>query len=87
MKTVEPEKPTRLIVVLAFVRDDEGELQPAFEPREVQSEDKAKQDARVLASSGAYAGVIAWSRSADLVNGVFGDPVVLHQWGEIPDMD
>ncbi|WP_354061824.1 hypothetical protein [Devosia sp. 2618] len=79
--------PTKLIVVIAFVRDDEGELQPAFEPREVQSEDKAKYDARMLAASNQYAGVIAWWRSADLVNGVFGDPVVLHQWGDIPEME
>lgn len=84
MSTTTPQK---LIVVLAFVRDEEGELQPAFEPREVQSEDKAKQDARILAASGSYAGVIAWWRSADLVNGEFGDPVVLHQWGDIPEMD
>lgn len=82
-----PKVPTRLIVVLAFARDDEGNLQPAFEPREVQSEDKAKQDARVLAASGVYAGVIAWSRTVDLVNGEFGSPAVLHQWGEIPDME
>lgn len=79
--------PTKLIVVLAFARDEEGNLGPAFEPREVQSEDKAKQDARILASTGSYAGVIAWSRSADLVNGTFGEPVVLHQWGDIPEME
>ena len=41
-----PIKPTKLIVLLAFIRDEEGELRPAFEPREVQSEDKAKMDAR-----------------------------------------
>ena len=29
-----PAKPTKLIVLLAFVRDEEGELQPSFEPRE-----------------------------------------------------
>ncbi|HEV7344134.1 MAG TPA: hypothetical protein VGN60_00685 [Devosia sp.] len=82
-----PAQPTKLIVLLAFVRDEEGELQPAFEPREVQSEDKAKMDARRLAALGTYEGVIAWSRSADLVNGEFGDPVVLFQHGTIPDME
>lgn len=35
--------PTKLIVYLAFVRDEEGDLQPAFEAREAQSEQQAKQ--------------------------------------------
>lgn len=82
-----PAKPTKLIVLLAFVRDEEGELRPAFEPREIQSEDKARMDARRMAAKSTYAGVIAWSRTADLVNGVFGDPVVIFQDGTIPDME
>ncbi|MCZ4345525.1 hypothetical protein [Devosia neptuniae] len=80
-------KPTSLIVLLAFIRDEEGELQTAFEPREVPSEDKAKMDARRMAGLGTYAGVIAWSRTADLVNGVFGDPVVIFRDGEVPDLE
>ena len=82
-----PAKPTKLIVLLAFVRDEEGELQPAFEPREIQSDEKAKMDARRMAALGTYEGVIAWSRSADLVNGEFGDPVVLFAHGNIPEME
>jgi hypothetical protein len=82
-----PTAPTKLIVTLAFVRDEEGELRPAFEPREAQSEGAAKQQARLLWSSGNYAGVLAWWRSADLVNGEFGDPIVLFQEGDVPDMD
>ena len=82
-----PAKPTKLIVLLAFVRDEEGELQPAFEPREIQSEEKAKMDARRMAALGTYQGVITWSRSADLVNGEFGDPVVLFEYGNIPEME
>ena len=82
-----PAKPSKLIVLLAFVRDEEGELRPAFEPRELQSEDKAKIDGRRLAASETYAGVIAWSRTADLVNGDLGDPVVRFQHGEVPDME
>ena len=66
-----------LVVLMASVRDEEGELQPAFQPREVPSEDKDKMDARRMAALGTYAGVICWSRSADLVNGEFGEPVVL----------
>lgn len=84
--TPEP-KPSKLIVVLAFVRDEEGELQSAFEPREVQSEDRAKQEGRKLAASGDYAGVLSWWRTADLVNGEFGDPVILFQHGDVPQMD
>lgn len=80
-------KPTKLVVLLAFVRDEEGELQPAFEAREVQSEDKAKMDARRMAALGTYAGVITWSRSADLVNGEFGEPAVLFQHGDVPEME
>lgn len=79
--------PTKLIVYLAFVRDEEGDLQPAFEAREAQSEDQAKQQARLLWSSGKYAGVLAWWRSADLANGEFGDPVILFHEGEAPEME
>lgn len=76
-----------LIVLTAFVRDEEGELRPAFEPRELPSEDKARMDGRRMAAQGTYAGIIAWSRSADLVNGEFGEPVVLFQHGDVPDME
>jgi hypothetical protein len=85
---MEPQiKPTKLIVAMAFVRDEEGELRPAFEAREMQSEERAAREARIWAGSGQYAGAIAWARSADLTNGVFGDPEVLFQWGAIPDME
>lgn len=76
-----------LVVLTAFIRDEEGELRPAFEPREMPSADKAKMDGRRMAAQGTYAGIISWSRSADLVNGEFGDPVVLFQHGEVPDME
>lgn len=79
--------PTKLIVYLAFVRDEEGELRPAFEAREAQSEDQAKHQARMLWSSGKYAGAIAWWRSADLVNGEFGEPVTIFSEGKVPDME
>lgn len=79
--------PTKLIVYLAFVRNDEGELRPAFDPREAQSESAAKQQARILWSSGKYAGALAWWRSADLVNGEFGEPVVIFSEGEVPEME
>lgn len=74
-------KPTKLIVAMAFVRDEEGELNPAFEPPEMQSEERAAREARLWAGSGQFAGTLAWSRSADLTNGV------LFQRGAIPDME
>ena len=80
-------KLTTLVVLLAFVRDDEGELQPAFEARELPSADRAKMDGRRMAAQDTYAGVIAWSRTADLINGEFGDPVVLFQHGDVPQME
>ena len=42
-----------LVVLMAFVRDEEGELRPAF----------------------------------DLVNGEFGEPVLLFQHGDAPEME
>lgn len=85
---MEPQiKPTKLIVAMAFVRDEEGELRPAFEAREMPNEERATREARMWAGSGQYAGVIAWTRSADLTNGIFGDPEVLFQWGTIPNME
>lgn len=51
---MEPQiKPTKLIVAMAFVRDEEGELRPAFEPREMQSEERAGREARIPARAGA----------------------------------
>ena len=85
---MEPQiKPTKLIVAMAFVRDEEGELRPAFEAREMPNEERAAREARIWAGSGKYVGVIAWTRSADLTNGIFGDPEVLFQWGDLPDME
>jgi hypothetical protein len=43
---MEPQiKPTKLIVAMAFLREEEGELRPAFEPRQMQSEERAGREA------------------------------------------
>ena len=76
---------TRLIVLAAFDRDDEGNLLPAFEPREMPDELRAKRTAREMAPH--HAGVIAWSRSADLALGDFGPPDTLAVYGDLPDME
>lgn len=74
----------KLIVLAAFVNDDGG-LVPAFDPRQVDREERAKREARMMADQ--YAGVVAWSREADPALGEYGPPVVLFQHGEIPDLE
>ncbi|MET3901441.1 hypothetical protein ABIB57_005412 [Devosia sp. UYZn731] len=34
-----------------------------------------------------HVGVITWTRTVDLVNGVFSEPVVLFQDGDVPDLE
>lgn len=77
--------PTKLIVLMAFDRDDEGELQPVFEPREMPDEAKAKAAARDLSER--HAGVIAWARSAAPDVGEYGPPEVLAVYGDVPEME
>lgn len=84
MSDAEP-KPTKLIVLLAFDRSEDGELLPAFEPREMRDGGTAIRTAKDLARR--HVGVITWSRSADLVMGEFGPPVVLYRQGDVPDVD
>ncbi|MBN9031216.1 MAG: hypothetical protein BGO05_11835 [Rhizobiales bacterium 63-7] len=75
----------KLIVLAAFNKNDEGELVPAFDPRQVDTEERAKREAKMMADK--YAGVVAWSREADPMIGEYGPPVVLFQAGEIPDLE
>ncbi len=75
----------KLIVVMAFDRDDEGELQTVFGPQDYQSEDRAIRVAQGLAPK--HAGVIAWSREANVDIGEYGDPVTLFMAGDVPDME
>lgn len=74
-----------LIVVTAFDRDEEGELQAAFGPAEQPSEDRAVRTAKSLATK--HAGVIAWSREANPKIGEYGEPIVLFKAGCVPDLD
>lgn len=78
-------QPQKLIVLLAFDKGEGGELIPAFEAREMRDEGTAVRTAKELARR--HVGVITWSRSADLVNGEFGEPVVLFQHGDVPEME
>jgi hypothetical protein len=76
---------SKLVVLAAFTKTDEGELVPAFEPRQVDTEERAIREARLMASQ--YAGVLAWSRDADPALGDYGPPTILFQAGEIPVME
>ena len=75
----------KLIVLAAFDKNDDGELIPAFEPRQVDTEERAKREARILA--GSHVGVVAWSRDADPTIGEYGPPTILYQSGEISDLE
>lgn len=80
-----PTSPAKLIVVMAFQDDGEGGMRPAFEPREFQSEQRAKIEAGSLVN--AYPAVIAWSREARPDVGEYGEPEILFSFGPVPDMD
>ncbi|KNY18245.1 hypothetical protein AKG11_03685 [Shinella sp. SUS2] len=75
----------KLIVLAAYSKTDDGDLLPAFEPRQIETEEKAMRIARTMA--GEYAGVIAWSRDADIALGDYGPPTILFQSGDLPDME
>ncbi|WP_338606840.1 hypothetical protein V6617_10010 [Pelagibacterium nitratireducens] len=80
-----PTPPAKLIVVMAFEGDGEGGMRPAFEPREHQSEQRAKIEAGSLINT--YPAVIAWAREARPDIGEYGAPEVLFSFGPVPDMD
>jgi hypothetical protein len=56
-----------------------------FGPEQQQSEDRAVRIAKGLAEK--HAGVIAWSRVADMALGEYGKPEVLFTAGAVPDME
>ena len=75
----------KMIVVAAFNEDGEGNLVPAFDPREYADPARAKREAQLIA--GYHAGVIAWQRTADPSIGEYGPPEVLFQHGKLPEME
>lgn len=86
MSSITPQQKTpKLIIVVAFDRDDDGELQTVFGPAEQQSEERAICTAQALAPK--HAGVIAWSREANPALGEYGEPTTLFVSGEAPDME
>ncbi|RCW81833.1 hypothetical protein [Phyllobacterium bourgognense] len=77
--------PTKLVVVMAFDLADNGELAPAFDAVQFDSEERALRSARDLSRK--HHGVIAWSRDAEPNIGEYGPPTTIFQSGEIPDME
>lgn len=78
-------QPKILNVFMAFERDEQGELRPAFDAQEMPSELAAINRAKLMEKS--YVGVIAWSRPARPDVGEFGEPTVMYQAGEVPDLE
>lgn len=78
-------KSTTLHVLMAFDRDDAGELRPAFEAMQMPSEHAAIMRAKLISSR--HAGVIAWSRSAKPDEGEFGKPKELYRAGDVPNLE
>lgn len=75
----------KLIVILAFDYDDEGNLIEAIEPQEASSEAAAITRAKTLAQK--HAGVVAWSREADPDLGDYGDSVELFRAGDVGEIN
>ena len=77
--------PAKLVVLMVFDKDDEGELRPAFEAREMPDERRAVATAREMARR--HDGVIAWAREVNPAAGEYGPSEVLYRHGSIPDLD
>lgn len=85
-ESILPQRQTpKLIVVIAFDRDEEGSLQRVYGPAELQSEERAIRTAKALA--GKHAGAIAWSREANPSIGEYGEPKTLFVVGDVPDIE
>ncbi|WP_160008433.1 hypothetical protein [Rhizobium sp. 18055] len=75
----------KLIVLSAFNIDDQGMLVHAFEPRRMKGEDTAVYVAETMVND--YAGVVVWSREANVAIGEQGPSIILFQSGQVPEFD
>ncbi len=75
--------PVTYNVVVAFDRDEEGDLKPG-EAKDVMSSIVAERRARALALE--HAGALAFSRTGNPATGEFQDAVILAQFGDV-DLD
>jgi hypothetical protein len=82
----EPKAPSQTLVVMwAFDKNDEGDIVPAYEPREMPDERRAIAAAKLAAAT--HAAAIAWKRTVRPDRGEFGEPEVLYRHGPVPDLD
>ncbi|HEV7249068.1 MAG TPA: hypothetical protein VGN93_19015 [Shinella sp.] len=72
----------KLVVLAAFNKTDDGDLVPAFDPRQVDKEARAVREAKMLAT--VHAGVTAWSHDADPSIGEYARPMSIRIWSEGP---
>lgn len=77
--------PSVLIVVWAFEKGEDGEMVPAWEPREMPDERRAIAAAKLAAAT--HEAAIAWKRMVRPDRGEFGEPEVLFTHGPVPDLD
>ncbi len=75
----------KLIVLSAFNLDGEGVLTPAFEPRIMKREETAVYVAETMVND--YAGVVVWSKEANVAIGEHGPSIILFQSGRVPEFD
>lgn len=64
---------------------EDGEMVPAWEPREMPDERRAVAAAKLAAAT--HAAAIAWKRTVRPDRGEFGEPEVLFTHGPVPDLD
>lgn len=69
----------------AFDKNDEGDIVPAYEPREMPDERRAIAAAKLAAVT--HIAAIARKRSVRPDRGEFGEPEVLFKHGPVPDLD
>jgi hypothetical protein len=82
----EPKAPPSVLVVMwAFDKNDDGDMMPAFEPREMPDERRAIAAAKLAAAT--HGAAIAWKRAVRPDRGEFGEPEILFQHGPVPDLD
>ena len=74
-----------LIFLTLFDWSVVGKLMPAPCSRQFDTAEKALQEARLIADC--HAGVMVWTRDADLYLREYGPPKVLFQSGNVPDLE
>lgn len=75
----------KVIVLAAFKKNRRGQLVPAFEPRQIDTADRAIRKAKQLAEE--HAGVMVYTSQSNPDLGDYGEPNIIFQAGELPDFE